>query len=151
MPVVNFQLVEGLHTDAQLRTLLIEASALYASVLESPIDRVRVFINLRPAHLVAVGGVPLNEGGTYAPFFDCFVMAGRSLEQRHLVLAGFTDLLVKVLGVDRSQIRGVCRPVDPENWAIAGVPASIQRAAEIEARAKLAATNIQSPATTARE
>jgi len=135
MPIVNFHLIEDQHTDEQLRTLLVEASALYARVLESPIERVRVFINLRPPGLVAVAGVSVVDDGVCAPFFDCLVLAGRSLAQRHSLLAGFTDLLVNVLGAQRASIRGVCRPVDPENWGIAGVPASVQRAAEIEARA----------------
>lgn len=138
MPLVNFQLIEGQHTDEQLRTLLIEASALYARVLDSPIERVRVFINLRPPTLVAVAGVPVVDNVACAPFFDCIVLAGRSLAQRHQLLAGFTDLLVNILGAERGLIRGVCRPVDPENWGIGGVPASVQRAAEIEARAGLA-------------
>jgi phenylpyruvate tautomerase PptA (4-oxalocrotonate tautomerase family) len=140
MPILTYQLIDGQHTPAQLRALLVESSALYARVLESPIDRIRVFINLRPPHLVAVAGAPVDEQAVCAPFFDCLVLAGRPLSQRHQLLEGLTDLLVTILGAERARIRGVCRPVDPENWGIAGVPASVTRAAEIAARAAAATT-----------
>jgi phenylpyruvate tautomerase PptA (4-oxalocrotonate tautomerase family) len=86
MPILTYQLIEGQHTPARLRTPLVESSALYARVLESPIDRIRVFINLRPPHLVAVAGVPVDEQSVCAPFFDCLVLAGRPLAQRHQLL-----------------------------------------------------------------
>ena len=61
----------------------------------------------------------------------------RSLEERHRLLAGFTDIVVEVLGVDRNFVRGGIVPVQPENWSIGGEPGSVRRRDEIAARAIL--------------
>lgn len=63
------------------------------------------------------------------------MLQGRPTEQRHRLLAGFTDLLVDVLGVERRHIRGRIIQVDPDDWAIGGEPASAVRRGEIAARA----------------
>jgi len=76
-----------------------------------------------------------SEGGVEAPYFRFVLMEGRPLEQAQRLLAGFTDLLVECLGVDRSHVRGGTWSCSPDRWAIAGVPASLARTAEIEARA----------------
>jgi len=52
-------------------------------------------------------------------------------------LAGFTDLVVELLKVDRSWVRGGCWPIPPQYWAIGGQSASLMRANEIKARADL--------------
>lgn len=135
MPILNIHLVEGQYSAAQCERLLLETSRYYADTLKSPIDRVRVFIELHPAGMAAVAGVPVRQSGARAPYFHFLVLEGRSLEERHRLLSGFTDLVVEILEVDRALVRGGCWPISPENWAIAGVPASIQRAAEVAARA----------------
>jgi phenylpyruvate tautomerase PptA (4-oxalocrotonate tautomerase family) len=63
------------------------------------------------------------------------VLEGRPVEQRHRLLSGFTDILVDVLGVARSRVRGRIIQVHPDDWAIGGVPASGARRDEIAARA----------------
>lgn len=130
MPVVEVHLVEGAHTPAQHAALLDGLSRTYAAVLESPIGRVRAFLTLHPPEHWATGGVL----GAPAPYFTALVLAGRPVEQRHRLLAAFTDVVVDVLGVERSLVRGRVVPVDPDDWGIGGVPASVARQAEIAAR-----------------
>ena len=121
-------------TGEQLDEFMQEASELYAAALECPIDRVRVFLDLyEPGH-VAVAGRISSESGAGAAYFDFLALEGRPLEQRHKLLEGFTDLLKNLLGIERSVIRGACVNVAPEDWAIAGTPASVARQKEIEAR-----------------
>lgn len=139
MPIVNFHLVAGSSTPEQDERLLKRASALYAEVLASPIDRVRAFITPHDPEQFAVAGELVSASGQHAPFFDFIVLAGRPAEQRQRLLAAFTDLLVEVLGVRRELVRGCCRQVDPEDWGIAGQPASALRRSEIEARVAAAA------------
>lgn len=109
-------------TPAQQRELLVRGSALYAEVLESPIERIRVYL-VEPT-AVAVGG----EVGT-APYFTAVVLAGRPAGQRAELLRRFTELLVEVLDVPVGEVRGQVVEVRPENWGIGGVPASVVRAA----------------------
>ncbi|GAC1619628.1 MAG: hypothetical protein NVS9B10_00530 [Nevskia sp.] len=135
MPILHFHLAEGAATAAQHERLLVEASRLYADVLKSPIDRVRVFIQLYPKQLIAIAGRPSSENELQAPYFHFLVLEGRPLAERHALLRGFTDLLVEILGVDRPLVRGGCWPIAAEDWAIAGTPASAMRAAELQARA----------------
>lgn len=134
MPVLTINLERDAYTESQLRGLLVGASELYARVLESPLERVRVFLNLYEAGAMAVGGRVAGEGGPRAPFFEAIVMQGRSAEQRQRLMLEVTDLIEEVLQEERTHIRGVCWTVPPEDWCIAGTPASVKRAQEIEAR-----------------
>ena len=135
MPVLEFHLTEGLHRDEQVEGLILEASRLYADVLESPIERVRVFVTEHKARHVAVGGKLVSEGAPSAPYFHFLVLEGRPLEQCHRLMEGFTELCETHLGADRKLVRGGCKPIPPQYWAIAGRPASGLRATEIQARA----------------
>lgn len=146
MPIVHFHLPAGAFTVDQLQGLLVEGSAAYARILDSPIERVRAFIVHYEPNLVAVGG---RVADSAAPYFTAIVLAGRAVEQRHALLTAFTDLIVDTLGVERSGVRGQIVEVAPENWGIAGVPASGARAAEIAARASAGEGALGSPTTTA--
>lgn len=138
MPVVEFHLAEGLYADDQLDRLLDAASLLYAEVLNSPIDRVRVYLHLvKPEHM-AVGGKRVSRGAPAAPYFTFLVLEGRPLAECEALMAGFTDLLVEILGVERGLVRGGCRPIPPQYWSIGGVSAASLRAGEIAARAETA-------------
>ena len=135
MPIVNFHLVEGLTTPAQDERLLIGACQLYAEVLKAPMERVRAFITLHKATHFAVAGGLAAHNGLHAPYFEFIVLDGRPLEDRHRLMRGFTDLLVDTLGVRRDLVRGSCRRVEPQDWAIGGEPASVIRKDEVAARA----------------
>ena len=135
MPLAHFHLADKDVSDQQLEIIAREATQIYAEVLDSPIDRIRIFINLHAPNLVAAGGKMVSNGGEISPYFDFIVLQGRSLDQRREITQRFTDLLVDVLGVRKQAIRGRCFEVPPENWSIGGVLASELRKAEIEARA----------------
>ena len=139
MPVVNFHLVEGLTTPEQDERLLLGACRLYADVLRAPMERVRAFITLHRASQFAVAGELVAHNGLHAPYFDFIVLDGRPLDERQRLLAGFTDLLVDTLGVRRDLVRGSCRRIEPQDWAIGGEPASALRKDEVDARARAAA------------
>lgn len=140
MPIVNFHLIEGMSTPEQDERLLIGACRLYADVLGAPMERVRAFITPHRPSQMAVAGNLVAHNGLHAPWFDCIVLEGRPLDQRQRLLAGFTDLLVEILGVSRELVRGCCRRVLPEDWAIGGEPASVLRKDEVDARAAASGT-----------
>ncbi len=135
MPILTYHLVHGQHDDDALAALLTRSAALFADVTETPVDRIRVMVDERSPKRVCVGDSLVSESGASAPFFTFWLMKGRPIEQAHQLLAGFTDLLADTLGVERSSVRGVVTMVEPEHWAIAGVPASVVRQKEIDARA----------------
>ncbi|TYQ10523.1 UNVERIFIED_ORG: 4-oxalocrotonate tautomerase family enzyme [Gordonia westfalica J30] len=135
MPVAHFHLPADTFDETQQRTLLLQASRIYSEVLDSPIERVRVFIVCHPPASIAVAGSVVAEGGAVAPYFTAIVLVGRPARQRHLLLERFTDLLVEVLAVARAAVRGQIIEVEPDNWGIAGRAASIVRADESAARA----------------
>lgn len=139
MPILTINLQRDTYDQAQLDRLLIGASALYASALDSPVERVRVFLNFFDAGAMAVGGKLVSQGGLQAPFFEAILLRGRPAEQKERLMQGVTDLIEDVLRVERRHIRGVCWSVPPEDWCIAGTPASVKRSQEIEARQKIAA------------
>ncbi len=138
MPIVHFHLVDGAASAEAEARLLTRASELYARTLDAPMERVRAFITAHAPGRFATAGRLVSEGGGEAPYFEFFVLAGRPLAQRQALLAGFTDLLVDILGARRELVRGTCRQIAPEDWGIGGVPTSVLRASEIEARAQAA-------------
>lgn len=135
MPVAHVHLPADTFDDQRCRRMLLDLSEVYARILDSPIERVRVFLEFHPPSAVAVGGRIVAEGGPPAPFFTAIVLAGRPESQRRDLLRAFTDTLVDCLGVDRSLVRGRIIEVAPANWGIAGDTAAETRAAEIAARA----------------
>ena len=132
MPIVHFHIADGYATAAQEERLLVGASQLYGEILQSPIERVRAFLHVYPPSRCAAAGTLISRSSKPAPYFEFSVLDGRPLDQRQRLLAGFTDLIVEILGVDRALVRGQCKRVAPEEWSIGGKPASEQRAAEIK-------------------
>lgn len=137
MPILQIHLAEGHPTDV-ISELALKCSATYAEIMNAPIERVRVFVNEYPKTHVAAGGELASNGAMDAPFFSALALEGRPIEDRQAVLARITDVIVDVLHVDREWVRGMVHVVHPENWGIAGVPASEARKSEIEARAEAA-------------
>ena len=131
MPILEVHLVEGDHSAAEHAHLLELLSRRYAEVLESPLERVRAYVTVHAREHWATGG---GTGGAPAPYFTAVVLEGRPVEQRHRLLAEFTDLIVDVLDATRSRVRGRIIQVPPDDWAIGGVPASGARRDEIAAR-----------------
>lgn len=145
MPIVRFHLTEGQTTAAREAALLRAASRFYADVLQSPVDRVRAFIQTCPPQRCATGGELVGDGAPPAPYFEFLVLEGRPLEQRQALLAGFTDLLVEHIGAERALIRGRCERVSPEEWAIGGVPAAQARKEHVTALQQGAALREPAP------
>ncbi|WP_232665416.1 tautomerase family protein [Pseudonocardia sp. TRM90224] len=123
MPVLEVHLVEGKHASAHLAELLETMSARCAEVLDTPIDRVRAYVTAHAPDRWAAGGV----AGAEAPYFTATLLEGRSGELRRRLLGALTDVLVDVVGADRRLVRGRIVQVDPDDWAIGGVSASIVR------------------------
>jgi phenylpyruvate tautomerase PptA (4-oxalocrotonate tautomerase family) len=119
--ILEVHLVEGMHTPSQHAELLVAMSTRYAEVTEVPLERVRAHITLHRPELWANGGIPAD--GRSAPYFTAVLLADQ-LELRRRLLGALTDLLVDVLGVDRRLVHGEIVPVQPDDWAIGGVPAS---------------------------
>lgn len=136
MPVVNFHLLDEQLTAGSEASLLEGATRIYCEVLSAPPSRIRALISRHAAKDFAVAGALCSAGGVHAPFFEFYVLQGRTVEDRQQLMARFTELLVSTLGVRREDVRGVCRQVAPDDWCIGGVPASVQRAGEIAARAE---------------
>jgi len=131
VPILEVHVVEGDHTPAEHARLLELMSRRYAEVLESPLERVRAYVTVHAAEHWATAA---ETGGEPAPYFTAIVLEGRPVEQRHRLLADFTDLVVEVLGVARPRVRGRIIQVPPDDWAIGGVPASGVRRDEIAGR-----------------
>lgn len=135
MPVVNFHLVHAHCSAEQKQRLLKGACQLYSQVLRSPMERVRALITLHGADEFAVAGEVTGVNGLHAPFFEFIVLEGRPLGERQALLSGFTELLVEILAVERSLVRGRCIRVEPQDWAIGGQGADVLREQEIRERA----------------
>ncbi len=134
MPVMQIHLTRGHHAPDKIEELLVRCSHHFASVLECPVDRIRVFAIEHPPERCCIGGKLVSEGGSVAPYFSFVLMQGRTTEMKHALMRGFTDLIEACLEVPRGVIRGGIVPVSPEDWSIAGVPASEVRKDEILAR-----------------
>ena len=139
MPILEYHLTAGMHAEDKIGRLLLASSQLYAEVLDSPIERVRVLAHMHEPQHEAVAGRLQSEGGTLAPYFHFLVLEGRPFEQCQRLIAEFTDLCVDILGVDRKLVRGGCWPIPPKYWGIAGTAASVTRAQEIADRGANAA------------
>ncbi len=140
MPIANIHVLAG-HPRPVLKELLREAARTYAEVLESPIDRVQVWITEVDPQLYAIAGEPADEAlaaGDRAdleiPLLRLAMMAGRPLTQVQRAITELSEVTARVLGGDPARVRVEVQHIDPERWGIGGVPASILRREEIEAR-----------------
>lgn len=134
MPVVHFYLCDEFVSQERCTTLLETASAEYARILESPLDRVRAFIHLHKPWQMAVGGTPPCDSSNSAPFFEAIVLQGRPASQRETLIAKFSEMLAEILQVPQAIVRGRVIQVAPEDWCIAGRTAAEIRKDEIARR-----------------
>lgn len=135
MPVVMFELPDTEAVRAGRRELTTRACALFAEVLEAPVERIRAYVRRYDLEDAAAGGLWMADGGPQAPFYQFFVLGDRPASHVQALHRGFTDLLVDVLGYAPGSIRGVCSRINPADWGIAGVTADIARKSEQAARA----------------
>lgn len=144
MPVAHIHLLKG-HPRSALRRIIVEVSEAMSRILETPKDRLFVWITEQEHHLRGLGGVPAEERlaqGTLAeletPFVQMVLMQGRPKEQFHAIIAAVTEIVASATGCDARKIRVHIAVADPDGWGIGGVPASVVRATEIAARGRAA-------------
>ncbi|WP_317930666.1 hypothetical protein [Halioxenophilus sp. WMMB6] len=136
MPIVHFHVCQTEASEERCRLLVESACQIYARILDAPIERVRAFITVHKPYEMALLGRSLHTGDSGAPFFEAYVLRGRTPAQRQELMMSFTEILSEILSIDKSVVRGRCVQVDPEDWCIAGYPAADIRKDEIEARQK---------------
>jgi 4-oxalocrotonate tautomerase family enzyme len=140
MPIANVHVLRG-HPRPVLEQLLREVAHAYADVLDAPIERVQVWITEVDPELYAIAGEPADEvlaTGSRAsleiPLVRLVMMEGRTAEQVARAMASLTQVVAGTLGGDPERVRVEVQTVPPDHWGIGGVPASVKRRAEIEAR-----------------
>lgn len=140
MPVANIHVLAG-HPRPVLKQLVREASATLARVIESPIDRLQVWITEVDPELYAIAGEPADEvlvssprAEVEIPLIRMTLMEGRPVEMLYRVMTEMSTVTARVLGGDPKRIRVQIDHVTPDRWAIGGVPASVARAGELAAR-----------------
>ena len=140
MPVANIHVLAG-HPRPVLQQLVRDAAHAYAAVLQAPVERVQVWITEVDPELAAIAGETADVALRTAdrrdveiPFARLAMMEGRPIEQVQQAITVFTEVISRTLGGDPSRVRVEVQYVSPDRWGIGGVPASVLRAAESEAR-----------------
>jgi 4-oxalocrotonate tautomerase family enzyme len=140
MPVANIHVLAG-RPRPVLKRLLREVAQTYADVLDSPIDRVQVWITEVDPELVAIGGVPADEllagsarSEVEIPLARLVMLEGRPVEQVERAIVELTDVIARVLEADPRRVRVEAQSIAAERWGIGGVPAAVKRRTEIDAR-----------------
>lgn len=141
MPVAHVRVLKG-HSPEQLRQVVVDVSAVVMKVLQAPADRLEVWVTEIDHALWGISGFPAQEAllnksmyDVEMPFIQMVLMEGRSKEQHHALIDQVTAAVANALGANKERIRIHISETKPDLWGIGGVPASIRRAAEIQARA----------------
>jgi 4-oxalocrotonate tautomerase len=61
------------------------------------------------------------------PFIQVTMLEGRTVEQKHALIARLTDAVEESLGGDRQRIRVALYEVSSDEWGVGGVPMSVLR------------------------
>lgn len=61
------------------------------------------------------------------PYVNIKLTAGVTTEQKATLIAGVTELIVKILNKDPEKTFVVIDEVDPDNWGVAGVSTTVYR------------------------
>lgn len=141
MPVCNLNVLRG-HPKVALQNWIREASTIVAEVLGAPMGRLEVWVTEIDPDLWGIEGRPANEAFALhprseleMPLIRMVLLAGRTVEQHHRLIATLTEMSGRVLDVRADRVRIQIDEVSPDRWGIGGVPASVRRAAEIAERA----------------
>ena len=132
MPLIQIDLMEG-HSDDVYRELIERCTALYAEILDAPLERFRTQINVVPAARWGLGGKAAPE--RVSPLITIELLDGRPRAVLMRVMAEQSALVAEILGVPVGQTRVLIREFPASHWGIGGVPASEARADEVAARA----------------
>lgn len=140
MPAAIINLLKG-HDRSKLKQIIRDTTDAMSKVLNAPKDRLMIWINEVEQDLWGLGGTPACEIEDYEarksveiPFVQMILMEGRPNEQLHEIMREITNIIAKNLDMDKSQIRVRISLAQPELWGIGGIPASVSRAKELEAR-----------------
>jgi len=131
MPLIQIDVMQGLN-EAQITALVEQVPARYAELIEAPPARIRAIVNEVPASHWRVGGKAEPEP---TPLIRIELMRGRPPEVLSRIMTELSDLVAELLEIPVSRTRLLIREIEPDLWAIGGVPASVARADEVAARA----------------
>ena len=70
------------------------------------------------------------------PFIQVTMLEGRTVEQKHALMAALTQAAVDSIGAKPESIRVALYEVNGDEWSTAGVPMSVTRAAQAAAQPK---------------
>jgi phenylpyruvate tautomerase PptA (4-oxalocrotonate tautomerase family) len=140
MPAAQINVLSG-HPRSAVQAAVKGVAAAIVEVLGAPADRLEVWANEIPADLWAYDGgladdkiAELGRRQVEVPFVQCTLLAGRPVELLQRYMAAVTEAVASALGADPERVRVHIELADPDLWSIGGVPASVRRAAELEAR-----------------
>jgi 4-oxalocrotonate tautomerase family enzyme len=132
MPLVQIDLMEG-HAPEVHRALIERCTALYAEIVEAPIERFRATVSVVPADQWGLGGVAGPE--RVSPLIRISLMSGRPPELLRRMMHEMSALVAEILDISIDATRVFITEIPPTHWGIGGLPASEVRAAEVAARA----------------
>lgn len=140
MPTAIINILKG-HDRQKLKQIIRETTDAMHKVLSAPKERLMIWINEIDQDLWGLAGNPASDISDFEtrksleiPFVQMTLMKGRPLEQFHKIMDEISEIIARNLGINKSQVRVHIANAEPELWAIGGVPASILRAKELEAR-----------------
>ena len=139
MPAAQINVLAG-HPRPALRQVLANVSAALSTVLDTPEDRLSVWVNEVDPELWMVNGRPAGEAlgewpraDVEVPFVVVTLLEGRSTAVLQHLVREVTDGVVHALDARRERVRVVLNLISADVWGIGGVPASVVRAEEISA------------------
>jgi 4-oxalocrotonate tautomerase family enzyme len=145
VPAAHVHVLEG-HPRPALHQLIAEISAAMATILDTPPQRLEVWVTEVDLELWGVAGEPashvldrLPRAQVEMPFVQMVLLEGRPVQQHHALIQAVTGIIERVLGTAPGRTRIQIAEVGPDRWGIGGRPASVVRADEIAARAAAAA------------
>ncbi|WP_240008709.1 tautomerase family protein [Pseudaquidulcibacter saccharophilus] len=140
MPTAIINILKG-HDRQKLKQIIRETTDAMHKVLSAPKERLMIWINEIDQDLWGLAGNPASDISDFEtrksleiPFVQMTLMKGRPLEQFHKIMDEISEIIARNLEINKSQVRVHIANAEPELWAIGGVPASILRAKELEAR-----------------
>ncbi len=140
MPTAIINILKG-HDRQKLKQIIRETTDAMHRVLSAPKERLMIWIYEIDQDLWGLAGNPASDISDFEirksleiPFVQMTLMKGRPLEQFHKIMDEISEIIARNLEINKSQVRVHIATAEPDLWAIGGVPASVLRAKELEAR-----------------
>jgi 4-oxalocrotonate tautomerase family enzyme len=135
MPLIQIDLMEGYGDDVH-RELIQRCTALYAEIVVAPIERFRASVNVVPAAQWGLGGEAAPA--KVSPLIQIHLMEGRPIALLHRLMSEMSELVAQILQIPLGDTRVYLTEFPATHWGIGGVPASVARSAEVNARSEAA-------------